>query len=98
MSDTTPRCDLVRPAVQAAMKAAKKYLHLHKLEADGDVLSEALAKHVKVRITEALDDAREAIECGMTDVAEQTFVVSMVLAGIDAAKEVGRKPTPVGMN
>lgn len=90
--------DLVRPAVQAAMRAAEQYLHVHKLEADDRALADALKVHVKARITEALADARDAFDCGMADVAEQTFLASMVLAGIDAAKEVGRPRTLVIVN
>lgn len=85
--------DLVRPAVQAAMRAAVQYLQVHNLEAEDRALTDALKAHVKAKIGEAIDDAKAAIDCGMTDVAEQTFIASMVLAGVSAAREVGKPKT-----
>lgn len=89
---------LILVACQAAAKAAARYLQVHDLDADDGQMKEVLKRHVKARLDEALADVKKTLDCGMGDVASQTFLASMVLAGIDAAKEVGRKPIPVGMN
>jgi hypothetical protein len=41
-------------------------------------------------LPEALADAKAAIEANMGKVAEATFVMTIRLAGIEAAKEVGK--------
>lgn len=80
---------LARTAVAAATKAAGIYLRQHNMEPDYDVLSERLRFHVKKDLDQAIVDSRDAIACGMQDAAMQTFLASMYLAGIKAAKETG---------
>jgi hypothetical protein len=77
-------------AADAAMRAAVEYLRTRGLEVNTDRLVDALRAHVKARLPEALRDAREALACRMTGAATATFLASMQLAGIDAAKEVTR--------
>jgi hypothetical protein len=73
-----------------AARAAIKYLEIHgKLTPDvADRLAEPLSRHARQALPEALADAKEALNCGMVDVAKETFAASMVLAGINAAKEI----------
>ncbi len=40
----------------------------------------------KKNLETALADAKDALVCGMTDVAEQTFRATMIIAGTQAAK------------
>ena len=51
-----------------------------------DSMVVALREAVRGSLDSALADAREAMECGMTKVAEATFSASLRLAGIEAAK------------
>lgn len=81
-------------AANAAMRASLEYLKAHNLKAEAGPLAECLRSHVKFRFPLALKDALEALECGMAKVAQSTFLASMALAGIEAAKEAG---LPVGM-
>lgn len=76
-------------AAETAMKSAVSYIQKNNLRVDTQKLIESLRKHCKARLGEALDDSREAFEAGMKDIANQTFLLSMCQAGIDAAKEVG---------
>ncbi len=78
-------------AAEVAMKAAVAYVHSEQVvvtEAIITDLLEALRVTVKEAVGPALDDAREAFEAGMPQVAEATFVASMRIAGIKAAKLV----------
>jgi hypothetical protein len=51
---------------------------------------------VKRDVHGALADARAAIDAGLAEVAVQTFVASMMLCGIAAAKEAVTIPTLYG--
>lgn len=79
-------------AVGIAWKGARRYLaHEGRYTpalVNSKALQDALARHVKAKLPEALQDAKEALECGMAQAAEHTFAASMALAGIAAAKEV----------
>jgi len=83
-------------AAVTAMKAALAYLEQRgQLKtADTGKLSERLRHHVKAALPAALDDAKAAIDCGMSDAASLTFAASMAAAGIAAAKEVCPQPEP----
>lgn len=81
--------DLAKVAMAAAQRAAVEWLRVHNQKADADALAECLAAMVKIRMPAALHDARQALECNMGKVAERTFLASMALAGIEAAKEAG---------
>jgi len=45
-----------------------------------------IRQHAKARISEALRDAREALDVHMPEAAELTFFASMSLAGVEGAK------------
>jgi hypothetical protein len=76
-------------AWRAAVVAAHKYLEANHLRADADALAECCKSWCKIKLPEAMADARKALECGMDMVAERTFIASMMLAGVEAAKEAG---------
>jgi len=80
---------LARAAMEIAARGAAEYLRQHKLKADPDALLSTLRSWVKAKLPEALHDAKEALDANMGAAAEQTFKASMVLAGIEAAKEAG---------
>lgn len=76
-----------------AVRGSQEYLRAHNLSADSSALATAIQKWVKASFDTALDDAKQALDCGMGAVAEQTFAASMMQAGITAAKEV-TEPAP----
>ena len=80
---------LVTAAADIAMRAAADYILQNGLRdsVDLDALVANLRAAMKVSLNEALDDARAAFECNMAQAAEATFRSSMVLVGIQAAKE-----------
>jgi hypothetical protein len=79
---------LVDVAMITAMRAAREWFAQHKeAKYDFATLGECLKANVKIRLPQALADAKAAIECNMGQVAQQTFFATMALAGIDAAKE-----------
>lgn len=79
---------LAEAAAAAAMRASVSYVKKQgTARPDLDTWTAALRKHVKDALPAALEDAKAALECGMSSAAEQTFTASMVLAGIAAAKE-----------
>lgn len=49
-------------------------------------LFEFIKAELKTGLPAALDDAKEALDANMSAVAEQTFVASITICGIDAAK------------
>jgi hypothetical protein len=83
----SPLDRLAHTAAQIAMQAAADYIRAHNLTPDLDRLVEALRRAVKLRLFEAMDDARAALDAHMDALAEATFAASMRLAGIEAAKE-----------
>lgn len=74
-------------AANQVMLAASEYCHANNLRADPEALAECCRSHARLRLPEALADAKEAIDCRMEQVAVATFVATMRLAGIEAAKE-----------
>lgn len=78
-----------RIGAETAMRAAAEYLRAHSLQADTRALCECIRSWIKIKLPEALRDAKEALDAGMGQVAETTFRASMALAGIEAAKEAG---------
>jgi hypothetical protein len=91
MKDATD--SLTRAAAGIAMRAAATYLDKHGLKVADALIVEQLRATIPARFREAIADAREAIDLGMTAVGEETFAASMVLAGIDAAKEAAAAVT-----
>lgn len=83
--DTTTA--LADAAARIAQAGANNYLVAHNLTADPAVLSECLGSWLKLKLPEALADAKEAFACHMDRVAVQTFAASIMQAGIEAAKE-----------
>lgn len=80
---------LIQVAANTAMKAAAEYIHKNHLSYEIDSLLACLRANVKARFQEALVESKQALDCNsnMALVAEQTFLATMALAGIDAAKE-----------
>jgi len=86
---------LAEVAMRCAVSGATEYLGRHNLQADPGALTECLRSWVLLKLPEALSDADVALRAGMVQAAESTFVASLVLAGVEAAKEAGR-PRTVG--
>jgi hypothetical protein len=78
---------LMDVAIKAATQGAIEHIKANSLKVDFATLSESLRSMTKIRMPAALHDAKAALDAGMGSVAEQTFLASMVLAGIEAAKE-----------
>ena len=78
---------LFQQACEVAAKYAAEYVRRHNLTAPTDALSESVIANVRVQLPQAIQDAKDAAEIGMRDVASSTFAASMALAGIKAAKE-----------
>jgi hypothetical protein len=75
-------------AANVAMKAAAEYIRANNLKVlDYEAATECLKSYCKTRLPIALQEAKEALDCGMTQVAEMTFKATMAQAGIEAAKE-----------
>lgn len=81
---------LASAALEITAIGAREYLAANKLTADTNALLACCRSWTKIKLPEALNDAREAIECHMNEVAEATFKATMILAGIEAAKEAAR--------
>ena len=86
---STYNIGLARFAVDAAARSAVEYLKAHNLKADPDALLSCIRSWCKIKLPEALRDAKDALDAGMSQAAEQTFAATMALAGIEAAKEAG---------
>ena len=93
MKDSTAQT-LAEAAATFAMRGADEYLRRHNLTADPAALATCARSWVKLKLPEALQDAKDALACNMGQVAEQLFSATMMQAGIEAAKECGT-PAPV---
>lgn len=86
-------------AADAAMRGAAEWVRRHP---DAPLNTEALTLALRAHARDALDDAlahaREALNAGMGAVAELSFLASMRLAGIAAARETAELAalTPTG--
>lgn len=87
MNDTPEQ--LGTSAANTAARAAITYLNEHNLEVESGALAACLNSWIKIKLPEALHDAKEAIDAHMYAAAETTFRATMALAGIEAAKEAG---------
>ena len=92
--DTTTTDSLTafaRIASDHAMHAAADYMAMRApgsmLDRVGE-LTEVLRRQLRSALPGALDDAREALACGMGDAAEADFIAAMKVVGLDAAREV----------
>ena len=77
-------------ACQSAMRGASDWLLKHKPNEPRDYarITDCIKQHLKAAMIEGLADAKMALEAGMhPSIAEQTFLASCTLAGINAAKE-----------
>jgi hypothetical protein len=72
-----------------AAQAALRYLETHNLTADPDALASCLTSWVRAKLPEALRDAKEAVDAGLSEYGELTYKATIALAGIEAAKEAG---------
>jgi len=81
--------DLVQAATDTATRAALLYLKQNRLQADDAALTACLRSWCKIKLPEALRDAKDAFDAHMPKIAEQTFLLTMAQAGIEAAKEAG---------
>jgi hypothetical protein len=86
MTATTTLADV---AIQYVLRGAAQYLATHKLTATDSALAACCRAWAKIKLPEAMADAKEALACNMGSVAEMTFAASMTAAGIEAAKECG---------
>ena len=89
---TTTMDSLVAAGGRAADHSALAWLDKHGLRdtVDAQTLADALESAIRGAMGSALDDAKAALDCGMTKIAEMTFVASMSLAGVAAAKKATR--------
>jgi len=76
-------------AVRIASRAAWMYIRQHDLTATTEALSSCLTSWCKIKLPEALRDAKAALDAHMPQAAEATFQATMALAGIEAAREAG---------
>lgn len=81
---------LANRAGEIAMRAAADYIRRTAPGAniDHDYAADRIRFHCSEAFPQALNDAKEAIEANMADVAVQTFAASIRLAGINAAREI----------
>lgn len=88
MNATTEKNGLVDAAVTIGTRAAAEWFRSHpEARRDDAAFAECLRANLKIRLPEALRDAKEAMDAGMSKIAETTFAATIALAGIDAAKE-----------
>jgi hypothetical protein len=79
-------------AANMAITASVRWLQtqgwtIDQIRAKAAYLSVALKSVVHAALDVAMNDAREAMACGMVDAAQATFAATMAIAGIDAAKQ-----------
>ena len=71
------------------MRAAAEYLRRHNVTVtDWGKAAQIVREHARGAFSLALADAKEALDCGMAEAAEHTFLASMRLAGFAAAREI----------
>ena len=88
--DGQKQTTLADVALQIVTLSAREYLSQHNLVASKEALTACVVSWTKIKLPEALRDAKEALASPLTErYAEATFKASMVLAGIEAAKEAG---------
>lgn len=83
---------LAQVAANIVVKAAVTYLQVHHLTADQAALAECCKSWTRIKLPEAIRDAKEAMDCHMHQAAEATFKASLIQAGIEAAREASRPP------
>jgi len=83
--------ELIKVAADEAMKAAAEYIRKNNLRYEIDAMVACIRSHMQANLKSALHDAKEAFDANMPKVAEATFIASMRLAGIEAAKEASHE-------
>ena len=80
---------LGQKAAEAAMRGAAEYIRANNLRSNANLerITELIKLKAKAALPQALEDAKEALEANMGRLAEQTFMASMVLAGVNAVKD-----------
>jgi len=87
MNDTT---QLIEAGVTIAADGARQYFQQHQQHpASPEAFTACVVAAVKSILPSAMFDAKAAIEANLPDYATATFKASMILAGIEAAKECG---------
>ncbi len=82
---------LAERAMATAVRGAMAYLREHHLEASDADVGAAVLEEVRNTWRAAVADAKQATDSLLPpEIATQTFLASMVLAGIAAAKRVGK--------
>ena len=71
-----------------AIHAANQYIDQNNLIVDDATLARMLMTEVLKDIPTAMDDAKEALDANMGQIAEATFSASMRLSGINAVKKI----------
>jgi hypothetical protein len=80
---------LALTAAKIMMRACADYVRANDIQnPDLDALTAALKARGGKALEQALADAKEAADLGMTQVAQDTFTATLVLAGIEAAQSV----------
>jgi hypothetical protein len=79
--------ELVNVGIAIVAAGAREYMSKHNMKANPEVLAACCKKWQKIQMPVALKDAKEALACGMSQVAEATFKASLFQAGIEAARE-----------
>lgn len=80
--------NLIEATIRIGVKSAKMWYETQGRTFEiTDAFCDCLKANIKIRMPKALADAKEALEVGMNEIAEQTFAAEIALAGIDAAKE-----------
>ncbi len=75
-------------AVTIAAKSAVVWMNAHSMKpVSEEAFCECVKSMTRIRLPQALAEAKEAFEANMDAVAVETFRASMSLAGIEAAKE-----------
>jgi len=79
---------LAQAGITFVVKGAQQYLQAHNLyPVSNDALAECCKAWAKIKLPEALNDAKEAFACNMNQVGVATFAATMMQGGIEAAKE-----------
>lgn len=79
--------ELLNVGIQIVIAGAREYMRKHNTKANPEVLSECCKSWLKIQMPIAIKDAKDAMDCGMIQIAEATFKASLFQAGIEAAKE-----------
>jgi len=88
LAEVTQEQEFGAKIVKHAVSAAREYFAKHCcLPVSEGAFRECLRSNLMARLGEACQDAREAYRVGMDEVARVTFLATVRLAGIDAAKE-----------